>query len=62
MNTLQEHEVTLTSQQIMLINYAIKELASENRKYPDDFASSILVIQSENLLEQLKTQFYFIKK
>ena len=62
MNTLQEHQVTLTAQQILLINYAIKELARENRKYPDDFASSLLVEYSEEILEKLKTQFYFIKK
>lgn len=61
MDTLQEHQVKLTGGQLLVINYAIKELAQENKKY-DDFASSLLVEYSEEILEKLKTQFYFIKK
>jgi ERCC4-type nuclease len=62
MTKLQEYQVVvkLTSHQLLLINYAIKELAIENKKY-DDFASSLIVDQSEELLSHLKSEFHFIK-
>jgi len=52
METLQEHEVKLTSQQLRVIAYALRRLISENKQY-DDFASVLTVEIAEETITRL---------